>query len=401
MSTLLAKAMNLQDELSKWRRHLHQYPELGFEEFNTSDFIKERLKEFGITEITKMVGTGLMVFLRGKRPGPTVMLRADIDALPIQDEKTVEYASKINNVAHLCGHDAHTAMMLGAVKILKDMEIETGNIQVIFQPAEEGLSGAKKMIEEDVLNIHGVDAAAALHVQPTLPTGEISVCPNSSTANSDRFVIKVIGKGGHAAHPHVTVDSVAVAAELISSIQHIVSRKINPLENAVISIGKISGGSARNVIAPSVSLVGTVRTFKKEVQVNVKEEMERIISGICQAFGADYQFDYERGYPSVDNDEAMITIFKSTAANILGEDKLSVVPPSMGGEDFSYYTKKVPSLFFRLGVRPKNKETMYSHHHPLFDIDETAMPYGTALLSQFALDFLHHKKVLKETVSSK
>ncbi|WP_026699554.1 M20 metallopeptidase family protein [Salibacterium aidingense] len=399
MHSLLTKAMEMQNDLSTWRRHLHQYPELGFQEYNTGAFIREKLKEFGILEVSRIAETGLMVMLRGKNPGPTVMLRADMDALPIQDEKNVEYASKIDNAAHLCGHDAHISMMLGAAKILNETKIENGNVQIIFQPAEEGLYGAKKMIEENVLGENNVAAAAALHVQPTLPTGEVSICPSSSTANSDRFVIKIIGKGGHAAHPHVTVDSVAVAAEVISSIQHIVSRKVNPLDNAVISVGKITGGSARNVIAPSVTLVGTVRTLKENVQVNIKEEMERIISGVCQAFEASFEFNYEEGYPSVDNDEEMLSIFKSTASGILGENKLSIVPPSMGGEDFSYYTKIVPSVFFRLGVRPQNKESIYSHHHPLFDIDEDAMPYGTALLSKFALDFLKHKQTLEKTVS--
>jgi amidohydrolase len=392
---MLRKAKSINPKMIEWRRKLHENPELGFEEYQTSSFIMEQLDALRVGEIKQIAGTGISALLRGKKEGPTVMLRADMDALPIQDEKKVSYRSKVNNKAHLCGHDAHVTMMLGAVKLLSEVEIETGNIQVIFQPAEEGLAGAKKMIDENVLDFYDVKAAAALHVQPTLPTGFVTVSPKVSTANSDRFVLKIIGKGGHAAHPHQTIDSITVTAQVISAIQHVVSRKINPIDSAVITIGKIQGGFARNIIAPSVTLEGTVRTLEKEVREKVQKELHRIICGVCLAFGATYEFKYEKGYPSVLNDPDLTSLFEETTERVLGKNKLTFNPPSMGGEDFSYYTEKVPSLFFRLGVRNEEKGVIYPHHHPLFDIDEDALPYGTALLAQFALDFLKQQQEKK------
>ncbi|MFC0562191.1 M20 metallopeptidase family protein [Halalkalibacter alkalisediminis] len=393
MDDLFMKAKEFNPKMIEWRRKLHQNPELGFEEYVTSSFIREQLDILKVDEIKQIAGTGISALIKGKSQGPTVMLRADMDALPIQDEKDVPYRSKVKNKAHLCGHDAHVTMMLGVVKLLSEVEIETGNIQIIFQPAEEGLAGAKKMIDENVLDFYKVKAAAALHVQPTLPTGFVTVSPKVSTANSDRFVLKIIGKGGHAAHPHQTIDSIAVTAQVISSIQHIVSRKLNPLDSAVITIGKIQGGFARNIIAPCVTLEGTVRTLEKDIKLMVQNELERVVSGVCLAFGATYEFDYEEGYPSVRNDPELISLFEETTEKVLGKNKLTFNSPSMGGEDFSYYTEKVPSLFFRLGVRNEKKGVIYPHHHPLFDIDEEAMPYGTALLAQFALDFLKQHQV--------
>ncbi|WP_067724611.1 M20 metallopeptidase family protein [Oceanobacillus damuensis] len=389
MNELLYKTKKMDLEVRRWRRTLHQYPELGFEEFNTSNFILRKLNEFNINNVKRIAGTGLVGLIKGKKEGPTILLRADIDGLPINDEKKVNYASKVNGKAHLCGHDAHTSILLCALKVIKDHGIERGNVKFIFQPAEEGLAGAKKVIEEGVLENPKVDTAVGLHVYPNEKTGRVAICPGPCTSFSDRFNLTIIGKGGHAAHPHMAVDALAIGSIIVNALQQVVSRQIDPLSPSVLTIGKISGGSAYNAIASSVTLEGTVRLLDESLRYEVKQKIEDIVRGICSSFDATFELNYHHGYPSVVNDEALIPKFKQTVSQILGEDSFSIINPSMGGEDFSYYTQKVPGLFFRLGTRC-NEETSYPLHHPKFDIDEEALSLGAALLSQYALNFLHH-----------
>ena len=387
-NVLLREALDLKENIIQWRRYLHMNPELSYEEYETSKFVLENLKDLGFEIQAPIAKTGIVALLRGINPGPTVALRADMDALPIQDEKTVSYASLVPGVAHLCGHDAHTAILLGAANILSKHRPIKGNIKFIFQPAEEGLAGALHMVQEGVLKNPDVDVIVGLHVHPTASTGYITVAKDVAMACADSFDIEVIGEGGHAAHPHMSIDSITVAAEVISSLQQIVSRSIDPLKPAVLTIGKIEGGFKRNVIAPSVRLEGTVRVLDPSLREVISHRMEQYIKGVCEGMGATYKFDYQLGYPSVKNDNKLIPLLNSVAEKILGASTLSIVNPSMGGEDFAYYAERVSGIFFRLGTFNETKDCIYPNHHPKFDVDEDALPYGSAILAQFALDYI-------------
>ncbi|MCR8635656.1 M20 metallopeptidase family protein [Paenibacillus radicis (ex Xue et al. 2023)] len=389
MRGILANAQQLAEQLTDWRRDLHQHPELGFEEQRTSEFVKKKLGEMGISELKTIAQTGVVAVMHGEQDGPTIMLRADMDALPIQDEKEVSYASSIPGKAHLCGHDAHTTILLGAAALLKKNGIPRGRVKLIFQPAEEGLAGAKAMIADGVLEHPKVDAVIGLHVYPSLSVGTIGVCPGSCTAFSDRFDLVIHGRGGHAAHPHQAVDAVTVTAQVLTALQQIASRMTDPLSPVVVTVGKIAGGYTRNVIAPSVTLEGTVRTLDRETQAAVPVLLEQIVNGICQSFGASYKLNYWNGYPSVVNDPSLIPLLEETAKDVLGQTTLKL-KPSMGGEDFSYYAEQVPGLFFRLGVRNEEKGFIHPLHHPLFDLDEDSLPVGSAMLAQLALKYLDH-----------
>lgn len=314
-----------------------------------------------------------------------------MDALPIMDRKNVAYSSKIPNKAHLCGHDGHTAILLGAARLLSETGLPRGNVKLVFQPAEENKGGGRMMVEEGVLLNPKVDTALALHVSPLLNAGHIGVCPGDSSANSDQFTLIIQGKGGHAAHPHTAVDAIVVAAQLITALQQIPSRMIDPLSPVVVTIGKINGGYARNVIAPEVKLEGTVRTNDLATRASVRSKIEQMAAGICSASGADFSFKYIEGYPTVYNNPALLPLLESTAKQLLGEQNFHHVKPTMGGEDFSYYGQKVPAFMFRLGIRNEAKQCVYPMHNPLFDLDEDALPVGAAMLEQCAQNYLEEK----------
>ncbi|NOU55948.1 amidohydrolase [Brevibacillus borstelensis] len=388
-SEILAKASVLREQIVAWRRDFHQNPELSFEEKRTSDIVASHLEKLGL-EVKRGLGrTGVVGILRGKQPGATIGLRADMDALPIHDQKDVAYRSTVDGKMHACGHDAHTSMLMGAAQFLSQVERpEKGNVVFVFQPAEEGGGGAQVMIEDGLLRETGIQAMAGLHVFPGVPVGRVTAVRGVGCAAADTIHIRVIGRGGHAAHPHLAVDSVAVTAEVISALQQIASRHVDPLDPIVITIGKIQGGTASNVIAPEVELFGTVRTLNPALREQMPERIEKVIAGVTQAFGATYAVDYEFGYPSILNDDGMVDLLLKTSDDVLGQGKYQLVKPSMGGEDFSYYTHHVPGVFFRLGVGNEDKRTQYPLHHPLFDIDEDALPIGVAMLSAFALNYL-------------
>jgi amidohydrolase len=390
-SEVLKQASCLREQLILWRRDFHQNPELGFEEVRTSQIVAEHLQRLGL-EVKRGVGkTGVVGLLRGKGPGPTIGLRADMDALPIQDQKQVSYSSKVPGKAHVCGHDAHTSILMGTAQFLAEIERPLrGNIKFIFQPAEEELGGAQAMIDHGVLEDPQVSAIAGLHVNIGIPTGRITAVRGVDCAAADKIKIKIIGKGGHAAHPHQAIDSVSVTAEVISALQHIASRQVDPLESVVITIGKIQGGTASNIIAPDVELIGTVRTLNPTLREQMPRRIERVVKGVTEALGATYEFEYVMGYPSVINDDAMIEILQQTADQVLGSGKYAMVKPSMGSEDFSYFTRHVPGVFFLLGVGNQQKNIVHHGHNPMFDIDEDAMPIGVALLSTLALNYLKH-----------
>ncbi|UFJ42607.1 M20 family metallopeptidase [Brevibacillus humidisoli] len=387
-SAILTEASALKEQVTAWRRDFHRHPELGLEEERTAEVIAAHLRRLGLEVKQGLARTGVVGVLRGSNPGRTIGLRADMDALPIQDQKQTSYRSTIDGKMHACGHDAHTSMLMGAATFLAKMRPpERGNIVFVFQPAEENHGGARLMIEDGLLRDYGIEAMAGLHVFPGVPTGEITAVRGVSCAAADTLFIRIIGSGGHAARPHQSVDAVAVAAQVITALQHITSRQVDPLDSVVITIGKIEGGTASNVIAPEVNLWGTVRTLNPALREQLPQQIERMVKGVTEANGAAYELEYQQGYPSVVNDVSMIDLLLEVADDVLGRGKYRMDRPSMGGEDFSYYTQHVPSVFFRLGVGDE-QHARYPLHHPMFDLDEDALPIGVALLSKLALTYL-------------
>ncbi|WP_430790885.1 M20 metallopeptidase family protein [Virgibacillus flavescens] len=385
---LLDEAKQFSSQLTEWRRTMHQHPELGFEEHKTSAFVMEKLREMGYEDVEQVAKTGVVALLHGKATGETVALRADMDALPIPDEKDVEYKSTNEGIAHLCGHDGHTTMLLGAAKLLMANPPERGSIKLIFQPAEEGLFGAEALIKHGVLQNPDVKEIAGLHVNPDVPTGQVTCAEKEVCAAADFFKLEIIGEGGHAAHPHKAKDSITIAAEVVSALQQLISREIDPLAPTVMTIGQIHGGTADNAIAPRVKMGGTVRTLDNDVRYQIEEKMERLVKGMTDAFGATYSLEYNYFYPALVNDSALVPTVKAAVEKTLGDDRFAIVKPSMGGEDFSFYANEIPGVFFRLGVRNEQKNAVYPLHHSKFDLDEDALPNGAAILAQWALDRL-------------
>lgn len=382
-------AHDLHADLVAWRRHLHAHPELSYEEHATAAFVRERLHELGLRPSPPLAGgTGLTCLIEGQADGPTVALRADMDALPIQEANDVPYASAVAGVAHLCGHDAHTTMLLGAAALLTRERPARGHVKLLFQPAEEGGAGAARMIEDGALQAPDVGAVFGLHVYPGMPVGHLTASPGPATAASDGLDIDVIGQGGHAAHPHQAVDAVVVAAHVVSALQQVTSRQTDPLKPVVITIGKVEGGYARNVIAPSVRLEGTVRTLDRDLRAQLPAQLERLVAGVTQAFGASHTLTFREGYPSLHNDASLLPTLEGTVEDLLGEGRLASAPPSMGGEDFAFYAEQVPGLMARLGVRNEAKGFVHPLHHPRFDLDEDALPLGAAVLAGFARRWL-------------
>ncbi len=384
---ILESAKRLEAQMIAWRRDFHQHPELGYEEVRTSGIVANHLRSLGLETRTGVGGTGVVGLLRGDHPGPTILLRADMDALPIPDAKSVSYRSTVEGKAHLCGHDAHTAMLMGAAQLLAERGLHRGNVKFMFQPAEEGGAGADAMIRDGLLEDPKVDAAAALHVTPLMSVGHVGAARGSAWAATNPLKIKIIGKGGHAAGPHHTVDAIAVAAQVVTALQHIASRQVDPLDPVVVTIAKINGGFAYNAIAPEVELGGTVRTLNPQLREVMKEKIEKIVKGVTDAFGASYELELKDGYPVVVNDDAMFDLFTATCEEVLGSNGMEGVRPTMGGEDFAYVARQVPAVMFRLGTR-SGEETSYSLHHPSFDLDESAMPLGTAMLATLAINYL-------------
>jgi amidohydrolase len=370
------------------RRILHAEPELSFQEEKTPEMIADYLERLGVVVKRNVGGRGVLGYIHGGKPGKTVALRADFDALPIHEETGLPFASKRPGVMHACGHDGHTATLLVLAKVLMEQreQIE-GTIVLIHQFAEElAPGGAIEMIKDGCLN--GVDAIFGTHLWSTMPLGQIGYRQGPIMAAADRFDLVIRGRGGHGASPHETVDSIAVAASIVSQLQHIVSRNINPLKSAVVSIGSFHAGGAFNVIADSATIVGTVRTFDETVQELIIERIEQITKGICQAMGADYTLDYKKGYPAVVNDEQETNHFVHVANQIEQDFVVHEMDPVMGGEDFAYYLQHVPGTFFFTGAGNEENGIIYPHHHPKFDFDEKAMLIAAKCLGKVALDFL-------------
>ena len=373
----------LQPQLVEWRRQIHQKPELGFQEKITAEFISQKLQNWGIEHQVGIAQTGIVAIIKGEKsaPGKVLAIRADMDALPIQELNEVPYCSQRDGIMHACGHDGHTAIALGTAYYLHQHRQElNGTVKIIFQPAEEGPGGAKPMIAAGVLNNPDVDAIIGLHLWNNLPLGTVGVRPGALMAAVELFRCTIFGKGGHGAIPHQTVDSLVVAAQIVSALQTIVSRNINPLDSAVVTVGELHAGTAVNVIADTAKMGGTVRYFNPDLAGFFKERIEKIIAGICQSHGANYDLDYIHLYPPVINDADIAALVRSVAEEVI-EIPIGVFSEcqTMGGEDMSFFLQEVPGCYFFLGSANAEKKLDYPHHHPRFDFDETALPMGVEM----------------------
>ena len=373
----------LQPQLVEWRRQIHQKPELGFQEKITAEFISQKLQNWGIEHQVGIAQTGIVAIIKGEKSasGKVLAIRADMDALPIQELNEVPYCSQRDGIMHACGHDGHTAIALGTAYYLHQHRQElNGTVKIIFQPAEEGPGGAKPMIVAGVLNNPDVDAIIGLHLWNNLPLGTVGVRPGALMAAVELFRCTIFGKGGHGAIPHQTVDSLVVAAQIVSALQTIVSRNINPLDSAVVTVGELHAGTAVNVIADTAKMGGTVRYFNPDLAGFFKERIEKIIAGICQSHGANYDLDYIHLYPPVINDADIAALVRSVAQEVI-EIPIGVFSEcqTMGGEDMSFFLQEVPGCYFFLGSANAEKKLDYPHHHPRFDFDETALPMGVEM----------------------
>jgi len=373
-------------ELVEWRRHLHRNPELSFAEFETTKFLAAKLTQWGIP-FERPTPTGLVGLVEGTRPGPTIAVRADIDALPIQEENTFEFCSQRPGVMHACGHDGHTAILLGLARHLSQHRDFAGRVKLLFQPAEEKPpGGAQAFIKAGVLD--GVSACIGLHLMSHLPTGTAGIQEGPVMANSDGFAARIQGRGGHGALPHQTIDAVMVACSAVVNLQTIVARKVDPTKAAVISVGSIHAGSTFNVIANAAELKGTVRCFDPAVRQQLRREIQRTLQSTCDLFGASLDLDYTWGYPACVNHPEITAVFREAAAEVLGAQQVQTVEPLMGGEDFAHYGEQVPAAFLFVGCRNPEVGADWPHHHPRFTIDEAALPLGMEILGRAALKLL-------------
>lgn len=375
-------------EVVALRRHLHSYPELSFQEHATSSFIRAELEKLSVDSLESKAGTGLVATIRGKQTGAKVVgLRADIDALPIIEQTEASYASKNVGVMHACGHDVHTASLLGAAKILSTLKEEiSGTIKLIFQPGEEKLpGGASLMIAEGALENPSINSLVGQHVMPLLPAGTVGFRPGMYMASADEIYVTVKGHGGHAAMPENLVDPIAVTAQIITALQQIVSRHASPKVPTVLSFGRIEGYGATNVIPSEVKLQGTFRTLNEKWRTEAHEKMKKMAEGIAEAMGANCHFDIHKGYPYLENDPGLTARARSYAESYLGRDKVHDLDIWMAAEDFAFYTSHVSSCFYRLGTRNEAKGITSGVHTSTFDIDEDALEIGMGLMAWIAL----------------
>ncbi|WP_312667733.1 amidohydrolase [Tissierella praeacuta] len=389
---IIKSAKRVEESIINWRRDLHQIPEIGLNLEQTSQYVIKQLEKMGI-EYRKNIGvSGIVGLIKGDKPGRTIALRADMDALPIKEETGLPFASKNGNM-HACGHDAHTAILLGAAKVLNENKDKIkGNVKLIFQPAEEGPGGAKPMIEDGALKEPKVDAIMGLHVgnlTENSKEGSIMISYNNMMACLDRFKLKLIGKGCHGAYPETGVDPIVMAGYFISNVQSIISRELSPTDPAVVTIGKINGGFAYNIIPDSVELEGTVRAVDQKVRENIAKRIEDFAKGISETMRGTYEYEYVFGYPPLVNDKEFTKDFIESAKKIIPEeDIVEMKKPAMGGEDMAYFLNEVPGTFFFMSTPRAVNGEYYPHHNSKFDINEEILWKGAALLIQGAMDYL-------------
>jgi amidohydrolase len=394
LSQIRAEIQALQPQIIAWRRQLHQKPELGFKEQITAEFIVQKLQEWRIEHQAEIANTGIVAIIKGKRQEargerqdtefikePVLAIRADMDALPIQEENEVDYRSQHDGVMHACGHDGHTAIALATAYYLSQhCDTFAGTVKIIFQPAEEGPGGAQPMIAAGVLKNPDVDAIIGLHLWNNLPLGTVGVRSGALMAAVECWRCTILGKGGHGAMPHQTIDSIVVAAQVVNALQTIVARNVDPLESAVVTVGELHAGTALNIIADTARLSGTVRYFNPTLSELIPQRIEQIIAGICQSHGASYDLEYWRLYPPVINNADIAELVRSVAAEVI-ETPIGIVPEcqTMGGEDMSFFLQEVPGCYFFLGSANPTKNLAYPHHHPRFDFDETVLQMGVEI----------------------
>jgi amidohydrolase len=376
---------SLHPQIIEWRRLIHQKPELAFKEEITSKLVSQKLAEWGIEHQTGIAKTGIVATIKGSKAesnlNRVLAIRADMDALPVQEMNEVSYKSQHQGVMHACGHDGHTAIALGTAYYLQQhRDSFGGTVKIIFQPAEEGPGGAKPMIEAGVLKNPDVDAIIGLHLWNNLPLGTVGVRSGALMAAVESFHCTILGKGGHGAMPHQTVDSVVVAAQVVNALQTIVSRNVSPIDSAVVTVGELHAGTKGNIIADTARMSGTVRYFNPEFEGFIQQRVEKIIAGICEIHGANYDLEYWGLYPPTINNVEMAELVRSVAEEVV-ETPLGIVPEcqTMGGEDMSYFLQEVPGCYFFLGSANPQKDLAYPHHHPRFNFDETALAMGVEI----------------------
>ncbi|OLO39156.1 peptidase M20 [Alkalihalophilus pseudofirmus] len=391
LNKIFARLEAIYPEMVEIRRDLHMHPELSFQEVRTPTFIAEYLRNLGLEVRTGVGERGVVGKLVGGKPGKTVAIRADFDALPIEEQTDAPYKSKVPGVMHACGHDAHTAIALGMAKALSEIKEEIeGNVVFIHQHAEEmEPGGAIGMIEDGCLE--GVDAIFAPHMENYIPVGKLAYRSGYILAASDRFEIEVIGEGGHGAFPHDTKDAVLMGSQLVCNLQQIVSRRTDPLKPAVLSIGSIHSGEASNVIADRATIKGTVRVFDEDVRDRIEQMIEDITASTCQAVGGSYNYVYKRGYPATWNHPEETNLLLEAAQKVVSKEDLIEIPPNMGGEDFSYFLQKVPGSYVFIGSANEEIGAIYPYHHPKFDIDESSLLIAAKVLTSTALQYLSNR----------
>lgn len=375
---IINRVADLADEITAWRRDFHENPELLFDVHRTAGIVAEKLKSFGCDEVVTGLGrTGVVGVIKGRSSasGKVIGLRADMDALPIEEATNVPHKSKVPGKMHACGHDGHTAMLLGAAKYLAETRNFDGTAVVIFQPAEEGGGGGNEMLKDGLMERFGVQEVYGMHNMPGIPVGQFAIRPGAMMAAADRFTITIEGKGGHAARPHDCIDPVVISAHVITALQTIASRSVDPLDSVVVSVCTVKAGEAFNVIPQTAMLLGTVRTLSPEVRDLAETRIRAIVENVCAAFGAKAEVDYDRGYPVTMNDPDRTEFMANVARAVAGENAVdTTVPPLMGAEDFSYMLEQRPGAYIFLG----NGDTA-GVHHPAYDFNDEASPYGVSL----------------------
>ena len=388
-SAMRDAAHALAEETVQTRRDFHQHPEIAFEEVRTSGIIAERLESLGLAVRREVGQTGVLAVLDSGKAGKTVLARADIDALPIQDEKTAPYRSSVEGKMHACGHDGHAAVLLSVAKLLTERKEDlSGKIVFIFQPAEEIVGGARAMLADGALKGLEVDASIGLHLSSQFPIGSVAVRSGPSMAATDSFRLFVAGKGGHAARPHETVDPILIAAHLITGLQSLVSRETDPQDNAVISLTSVHGGTAYNIIPENVEIKGTLRTFLPETRRYLQGRIQRFSEDLAQSMRGAVGLEWVTQSPAVVNDAAMTERLRSVAREVVGEERLLESPQIMGGDDMALWLQRAPGCYFFVGARDEAKGSHYAHHHPMFDLDEDALPIAVEVLARGVIEFL-------------
>ena len=389
MTKILEEAQSLFEYTRDLRRDFHMHPELGFQEVRTADIVARELTNLGLKVKTGVSRTGVIALLEGKHPGPVVLLRFDMDALPIIEETGASYASQSAGVMHACGHDGHTAIGLTVARLLEKHHTEFyGTVKFIFQPAEEGLGGAEGMIAEGILENPRPQVALALHLWNEKPVGWLGIAPGPVMAASEIFTIRLIGKGGHGAMPNLSIDPVLAAAQVINGLQSIVSRNVPPLKTAVVTVATIHAGEAFNVIPGEVEMKGTIRTFEPDIRARVIDRFQMIVKDVGHAMDCEVYLEVKALTPAVINDPDISLRVQKVASQLLPEDQLDHQIMTMGSEDMAFLLQKIPGCFIFIGSANKEKNLVASHHHPKFDFDEAILPKAVGLMTESALEFL-------------